>query len=78
VPGGGGAGYSSLESVTTLPPPRRDKMESFFLAETLKYLFLTFDDPERLSLNDWVFSTECHPFSLSKSRDPRPARSCDG
>lgn len=55
-----------------------DEQPSFFIAETLKYLFLTFDDPERLSLNDWVFSTECHPFSLSKSRDPRPARSCDG
>jgi mannosyl-oligosaccharide alpha-1,2-mannosidase len=29
-------GYSSLQSVTEIPPPKRDKMESFFLGETLK------------------------------------------
>lgn len=38
-------GYSSLESVLAVPPPRRDKMESFFLAETLKYLYLIFVEP---------------------------------
>jgi mannosyl-oligosaccharide alpha-1,2-mannosidase len=31
-----------------------DEQPSYFMAETLKYLFLTFDDPERLSLDDWV------------------------
>ncbi|RKP19862.1 hypothetical protein ROZALSC1DRAFT_28585 [Rozella allomycis CSF55] len=30
-------GYTSIEDVTKVPPPRRDNMESFFLAETLKY-----------------------------------------
>ena len=29
-------GHTALESVLTVPPPRRDKMESFWLAETLK------------------------------------------
>ena len=29
-------GYTALESVLSVPPPRRDKMESFWLAETLK------------------------------------------
>lgn len=38
-------GYSSLDSVLAVPPPRRDKMESFFLAETLKYLYLIFVEP---------------------------------
>jgi mannosyl-oligosaccharide alpha-1,2-mannosidase len=28
-----------------------DDTESFFFAEVLKYLFLTFDDPERISLD---------------------------
>ncbi|KAJ9565806.1 hypothetical protein OSB04_001772 [Centaurea solstitialis] len=37
-------GYSSLDDVTVLPPRRRDKMETFFLGETLKYLYLLFGD----------------------------------
>jgi len=36
--------------------------ETFWLAETLKYLFLIFDEPQRLSLDEWVFNTEGHPF----------------
>ncbi|KAL4522826.1 hypothetical protein Ndes2437A_g07575 [Nannochloris sp. 'desiccata'] len=40
-----GGGYSNLESVKSIPPPRRDKMESFWIAETLKYLYLIFTDP---------------------------------
>lgn len=40
---------------------KRDEQESFWFAETLKYLYLIFDDPERLSLDDWVFTTEAHP-----------------
>ena len=44
------------------PPPQRDKMESFFLAETLKYLFLLLDDskPDILPLDQYVFNTEAH------------------
>ena len=37
-------GYSSLHSVKQNPPRFRDKMESFFLGETLKYLYLLFED----------------------------------
>ena len=32
--------------------------QSFFLAETLKYLYLTFSDDSVLSLDEWVFNTE--------------------
>jgi mannosyl-oligosaccharide alpha-1,2-mannosidase len=53
-----------------------DEQPSYFLAETLKYLFLTFDEPERLSLNDWVFDTECHPLRLPKNRSAWSIRSC--
>ncbi|KAK7048688.1 alpha-1,2-mannosidase [Favolaschia claudopus] len=31
-------------------------------AEVLKYLYLTFDDPSHISLDNYVFNTECHPF----------------
>ncbi|KAL4366328.1 hypothetical protein GQ457_05G035700 [Hibiscus cannabinus] len=60
-------GYTSLDDVTTLPPPRRDKMESFFLAETLKYLYLLFGDSSVMPLDKFVFNTEAHPFPLGGS-----------
>jgi mannosyl-oligosaccharide alpha-1,2-mannosidase len=34
---------------------------SFFLAETLKYLYLLFADDTLLPLDQWVFNTEAHP-----------------
>ncbi|KAF8739874.1 glycosyl hydrolase 47 family, partial [Rhizoctonia solani] len=36
--------------------------ESFFFAEVMKYIYLTFDDPEKFSLDKYVFNTEAHPF----------------
>lgn len=42
-----------------------DLMESFFLAETLKYLYLLFaDDQTILPLDKWVFNTEAHPLPI--------------
>ena len=35
-------GYTNLRSVLHNPAERSDKMESFFIAETLKYLLLLF------------------------------------
>jgi hypothetical protein len=35
---------------------------SFFLAETLKYLYLLFSTPDTISLDTYVFNTEAHPF----------------
>ncbi|KAK9448225.1 glycoside hydrolase [Limtongia smithiae] len=60
-------GYGEIEDVS-LPNaggPPRDRCESYFMAETLKYLYLIFDDPDRLSLDRWVFSTEGHPIRIS-------------
>lgn len=49
------AAYGSLEDVNNagnqLP---QDEMESFFLAETLKYLFLLFDPDTKLDLKEKV------------------------
>ncbi|KAI1786736.1 glycoside hydrolase family 47 protein [Ganoderma leucocontextum] len=39
-----------------------DDMESFWFAEVLKYLYLTFDDPSHISLDEYVFNTEAHPY----------------
>ena len=58
-------GYASLDSVLASPPRQRDSMESFFLGETLKYLYLLFeDDPDVIDLTQWVFNTEAHPLPI--------------
>ena len=61
-------GYTSISDVTnkdnTMP---RDKMESFFLGETLKYLFLLFsDESDLIPLDKYVFNTEAHPLPIWK------------
>lgn len=53
------AGYAALSSVET--KSKRDSMESYFLAETLKYLYLLFAPRDTLDLNKVVFNTEGHP-----------------
>lgn len=61
-------GYTSLDDVTVLPPPqRRDKMETFFLGETLKYLYLLFGESSVIPLDKFVFNTEAHPFPIKTS-----------
>jgi mannosidase alpha-like ER degradation enhancer 2 len=55
VPGG----FAALASVVTGEPD--DQMESFFLAETLKYGYLLFADPAVLEFGSVVFNTEAHP-----------------
>jgi hypothetical protein len=52
-------GYAELKSVIT--KEKTDRMESYFLAETLKYLYLLFAPPETLDFKRVVFNTEAHP-----------------
>jgi mannosidase alpha-like ER degradation enhancer 2 len=52
------AGYTVLKNVVT--KEKGDLMHSFFLAETLKYLYLLFN-PDALDLDKVVFNTEAHP-----------------
>jgi mannosidase alpha-like ER degradation enhancer 2 len=53
------AGYAELTSVVT--KAKADRMESFFLAETLKYLYLLFAPSETLDFENVIFNTEAHP-----------------
>ncbi|KAI1750028.1 glycoside hydrolase [Xylaria castorea] len=39
-----------------------DSMESFWMGETLKYFYLIFSEPSLISLDEFVFNTEAHPF----------------
>jgi mannosyl-oligosaccharide alpha-1,2-mannosidase len=57
-------GYSSVSRVSRRKIKHTDLMESFFLAETLKYLYLTFSDSRFLSPTEWVFNTEDHPLRI--------------
>ena len=54
-------GYTAINDVTNPDNTNpRDKMESFFLAETLKYLYLLFEDDENFNLKQWIINTEAH------------------
>lgn len=51
--------YAALSDVKR--KTKKDEMESFFLAETLKYLYLLFSPDNTLDLSRNVFNTEAHP-----------------
>ena len=52
-------GYTALKNV--MSKQKMDSMQSFFLAETLKYLYLIFASEKTIDLNKFVFNTEAHP-----------------
>lgn len=54
--------FTNIKDVRT--KEQKDHMETFFLAETMKYLYLTFADPEGINPKECVFSTEAHPFFI--------------
>ncbi len=51
--------YAALSDVEK--KSQKDEMESFFFAETLKYLHLLYAPPDTLDLKKVVFKTEAHP-----------------
>jgi hypothetical protein len=53
-------GYAGLKDVKT--KTKEDYMESFFLAEALKYAYLLFADENVLDFKNVIFSTEAHPY----------------
>ncbi|XP_015267115.1 PREDICTED: mannosyl-oligosaccharide 1,2-alpha-mannosidase IC [Gekko japonicus] len=59
------AGFSGIRDVYTTNPSHDNMQQSFFLAETLKYLYLLFCEDDVLSLEDWVFNTEAHPLPVN-------------
>lgn len=60
-------GWAGLEDVRT--GELKDRMESFFLGETVKYLYLLFDPAHPLNKLDapFVFTTEGHPLIIPES-----------
>uniref|UniRef100_A0A6A7FXZ2 alpha-1,2-Mannosidase n=2 Tax=Hirondellea gigas TaxID=1518452 RepID=A0A6A7FXZ2_9CRUS len=68
-------GYTTIGNVRNPDNVRpKDMMESFFLGETLKYLYLLFsEDQTTYSIDHWVYNTEAHllPMISSASVDHR-------
>uniref|UniRef100_A0A8C3F351 alpha-1,2-Mannosidase n=1 Tax=Chrysemys picta bellii TaxID=8478 RepID=A0A8C3F351_CHRPI len=67
-------GFAAVQDVRT--GRHEDRMDSFFLAEMFKYLYLLFTEKRDLPLDidDFIFTTEAHllPLSLSTARPPCP------
>lgn len=48
---------------------KENMMQSFFLAETFKYLYLILSPKSLISLDEWVFNTEAHPLRIVTRND---------
>lgn len=61
-------GYAGLANVAS--GELADRMDSFLLSETLKYLYLIFDEDNEFNdrKRDWVFTTEAHPLPVTDRR----------
>lgn len=55
--------FAALKDVRT--KHKADSMESFFFAETLKYLYLLFSPDSTLDFDSIIFNTEAHPMKKS-------------
>ncbi len=57
--------FTSVDNVITME--KRDNMPTYFIAETLKYLYLIFSYEEgEFKFNDYIFNTEAHPYKKLK------------
>lgn len=58
-------GFAAVNDIRT--GKHEDRMDSFVLSETLKYLYLMFADPSEISLDldTFIFTTEAHLLPLS-------------
>jgi hypothetical protein len=67
-------GWAGLQDVRT--GEKSDRMESFFLGETAKYLYLLFDPDHPLNSLDapYVFTTEGHPLIIPRKGNVQKAR----
>ncbi|KAH6888625.1 glycoside hydrolase [Thelonectria olida] len=55
-------GNAAIQNVVNPKSFKIDSMESFWLAETLKYFYLIFSPPDLINLDEFVLNTEAHPF----------------
>jgi mannosyl-oligosaccharide alpha-1,2-mannosidase len=60
-------GYVGSTNVYAVPTPHNDMLETFWFAETLKYLMLLFSDDRAFDFKEFVFNTEAHPLRIGRS-----------
>ena len=46
--------HAAIVDVRDSPPKKTDRMESFWLAETLKYLYLIYSEWNVINLDEWI------------------------
>uniref|UniRef100_A0A1A7XUB7 alpha-1,2-Mannosidase n=1 Tax=Iconisemion striatum TaxID=60296 RepID=A0A1A7XUB7_9TELE len=72
-------GFAAVQDVRT--GTHEDRMDSFFLAEMFKYLYLMFSEKSQLPINidEYIFTTEAHllPVSLSITQAPSQANATE-
>ena len=68
-------GYTGIRNVYQFNPAKDDVQQSYFLAETLKYLYLLFSDDALLPLDQWVINTEAHPLPILSRNRRQPGAS---
>mmetsp|Transcript_14109 Transcript_14109/g.27850 ORF Transcript_14109/g.27850 Transcript_14109/m.27850 type:complete len:452 (-) Transcript_14109:11-1366(-) len=66
-------GYVGVRDVRSNTPPLDDTQQTFWLAETLKYLYLLFCDDDVIPLDKYVFNTEAHPLKIWKHEAAKAA-----
>jgi mannosyl-oligosaccharide alpha-1,2-mannosidase len=67
-------GFSGIRNVTDIKSAKDDVQQSFFLAETLKYLYLIFSTDDLISFDEWVFNTEAHPLPILSKNAAYPKK----
>jgi len=60
--------FTSIEDVGNKNSKKLASMQSFFMAETLKYLYLLFSPRELIPLDKYVFNTEAHPLKILENK----------
>eukprot|EP01102_Stenamoeba_stenopodia_P017199 TRINITY_DN6131_c0_g1_i1.p1 TRINITY_DN6131_c0_g1~~TRINITY_DN6131_c0_g1_i1.p1 ORF type:complete len:649 (-),score=151.37 TRINITY_DN6131_c0_g1_i1:33-1979(-) len=61
-------GYSCIEDISEKPRKLSGRMDTYFLAETVKYLYLLFCPDDHISLKHFVLNTEAHPLRIRKEK----------
>ncbi|KAA8498603.1 Mannosyl-oligosaccharide 1,2-alpha-mannosidase MNS2 [Porphyridium purpureum] len=56
--------YATLSKARSRRPPKADRMHSFLISETFKYLYLMFQPDHVLPMHLFVLNTEAHPLLL--------------
>ena len=57
-------GFVSISNANQENSNKKDEQDSYFLAETLKYLYLIFDSSDNIPTTEYIFNTEAHPIHV--------------